>query len=294
MHVVTCSPSIDVMRLLLEEHGSTVQPHFIENKVPFLGALDVDQMLDKAASIRADFPSDGIVILLTSPENPTGEIWTLDALEAVAMAAIRLSGIVIADHAYLTAGVHAVDDVPAIWEVAPDACDWLGIWDTGKTFGLNEDKLGFLIWRSDRLGACAELALSTLQFGVARRQKLLFTRILAQARRAGYVDSLRELCRRNLETAISQVGDAPLAPRNVTGGSVLLLELSDMAYTDEEARVGLLAERVGVVAGRVFFHTAWKPSSLLRVALAGEPDYFGRAFSALGDFLVRRGTGLSR
>lgn len=283
-HVVACTPSIDVMRFLLEERGSSVQAHFVENKYPYLGALDADRVIDMIAELRRASHAAGIVIILTSPENPTGEMWTREALEALTQTAIECRAVLVVDHAYLTAGVHQRQEVCAIWEIAPGECNWIGVWDTGKTFGLNEDKLGFVISGNERVESCLSFALSTLQFGVARRQKILFAQILSAAPGAEYVSDLREVCRENLRSATSLAANSPLLPATIRGGSVLLIELADPRWSDERVRRGLLAQGVGVVAGRVFFHTAWRPRNFIRVALAREPEYFRRAFRAVVDF----------
>lgn len=45
-------------------------------------------------------------MLLSSPENPTGEIWSNSALKAIAKVCLYHKAVLIIDHCFLLAGVH--------------------------------------------------------------------------------------------------------------------------------------------------------------------------------------------
>src|SRR5204863_7106101 len=104
--------------------------------------LDVNQLL---SFIDAPLPRESTrAILLTSPENPTGAFWNSDDLRAIARACEDHGYSLVVDHCFYLAGVHE-ELLPAVWQFADVIEHWIGIWDTGKTFGLNGEKLGFLI-----------------------------------------------------------------------------------------------------------------------------------------------------
>lgn len=278
--VITTTPCIDIMRLFLAERRD-VTAHFVPSNCDgVLGTLDLDGLLSTIESLALASPRAAITVLLTSPENPTGAIWNREQLEQVCAACAKHSALLILDHCFALAGVHDSSSFPRIWDLPRLACSWIAIWDTGKTFGLNEDKLGFILSSDAEVRDAVDSALAVLQFGIARRQKLFFSELLRRAFFYGHVTELQDVCRDNLCTA-SALGGA-LAPLALpVAGSLLLLDVSAVGLDDESFRQRLLEAGVGVVAGSVFFHTDWKPSHLVRVALARRRDYFAEAFQCM-------------
>jgi aspartate/methionine/tyrosine aminotransferase len=279
-NVITTSPSIDIMKFLLEERTSQVKRHFVEAADELVGTLDPDPIIERIALVRRRSARDGLIVLLTSPENPTGAIWSRTALQAISASCCDHDGTLIVDHAFLTAGVHDAKCVPAIWDNAVDGSDWIAIWDTGKTFGLNEDKLGFLVASSSRVSSSIRFALNVVQFDVPRRQKLLFAKILRSPFAWTHAAELRAACRENVSIAEELSWGNALEVLPVAAGSLGLLRLEEHQI-DELVRVRLLQAGIGVVSGSVFFHGVRRPTSFLRVALARTPSYFQEAFARL-------------
>ncbi|GAA0923499.1 hypothetical protein GCM10009558_105640 [Virgisporangium aurantiacum] len=242
--------------------------------------LDRDAVLRRIADVRAS-TNTGLVVLLTSPENPTGAVWRPEDLKAIGDACFEAGGVLVVDHTFLTAGVHGRADVECTWQAFGAGEDWIAIWDTGKTFGLNGDKLGFLVSGSTRTTDAVRRSLSVMQYDVSRRQKVLFAELFRRAARMDYVGHLTSVCCRNLAVAADMVtARSGLRIRRPAAGSLLLLELPPGA-DDERTRCRLLRAGIGVVAGSVFFHAGPRPRNLLRVALARDPDYFADGFSRL-------------
>lgn len=272
--VVTTTPSIDIMRLFLEEHAE-ITPHFVESrKRNRMGALDVDKLRAALRAAKADRRT--LVCLLTSPENPTGEHWPEVELRSIAEDCVELGAILIVDHTFAVSGVQT-ETIPKIWDLAPSGLRWLATWDTGKTFGLNEDKLGFIIAGDRGLADFVDEALAVMQFGVARRQKLFFTQVIQEAIDSDYLGELRTVCRKNLAVLVKGLRGTSIKVRKPSAGSMALLDFSATGYTDEEVRQALLRENVGVISGNVFFHGDWVPRSYVRVALARPAEHFADA-----------------
>ncbi|WIG58327.1 MAG: hypothetical protein OJF49_001072 [Ktedonobacterales bacterium] len=293
VQVVTTSPCIDIMGLLLAEH-SHVRAHYVRsNRGQALGELDAQALVDRLAWLRQAFPDDGRLVLLASPENPTGFLWDSDALHFVARACAEHDAPLLVDHSFLLAGVH--QDIPArVWDAADDSNLWVGLWDTGKTIGLAGDKLGFIITSNDEVSRYVEEALAVTQFDISVRQKMTFSRILEVARDREYVDVLRRLCRENLQTLELALMGTGIEVRSPLAGSLVVLTLPE-GYRDEHARLRLLDADVGVVAGSVFFHDTWIMRNMLRLALARDVDYFGGAVEIMAQVLgpaLKRGTPL--
>ena len=276
--VVTTSPCIDIMKLFLEERRF-LEVRFVESRAAEPWALDPDGLINAVRSLTLGPNARQVIVLLSSPENPTGQSWSAENLQAIYQECLRVGAVLVIDHAFLVAGVHDEDAVCPVWQALDAEADWIAAWDTGKTFGLNEDKLGFLITGSHRAHSAVLKSLGVLQFGVARRQKLFFAELLRRATYLGHVDSLREICRRNLDVIEELSLGSVVTPIRPEAGSVMLLRLP--TDNDEAARSHLLKTGVGVVRGNVFFHTAWQPQNLIRVALAREPAYFRQGFQKL-------------
>lgn len=279
--VITTTPCIDIMRLFLEER-SDIRPSFVQSRLDgVLGRLDVNAVVDRIRAQRRDHPKGAIAVLLSSPENPTGQTWSEDELRLVAGTCTDTDATLIMDHCFAVAGVQEAGSVCRIWDLNDPGCQWLSVWDTGKTFGLNEDKLGFILCGTPEMAQVVDEALAVTQFGVARRQKMFFAELLRRASFYGHTEELRELCQENVATCVELAPDwissSPVA------GSLLLLDISQSGLSDEALRLKLLDAGIGVIAGNVFFHDDWRPSHYVRLALARRPEYFA---DALERFLV--------
>jgi aspartate/methionine/tyrosine aminotransferase len=278
--VVTTTPSIDIMKYFLEERAE-VLPVFMESKSrDELAALDLDRLVDAIKTARNVNKSCAVAVLLCSPENPTGAVWSLDALKDIAAECAAADATLILDHCFAVAGVHLPANIPRVWDLPANTCRWVAIWDTGKTFGLNEDKLGFIITDSDEMCRAVDQSLNVLQFGVSRRAKLFFSELLQKAIVFDHVGELRALCSKNYEalaTLSNMAQGRPIKLLRTQAGSLALLDIHATGLCDESVRMRLLSKGIGVVAGNVFFHTDWKPNRYIRVALARRPDYFQEA-----------------
>jgi aspartate/methionine/tyrosine aminotransferase len=274
--VVTTTPCIDIMKLFLAERAD-VRPVFVASrKGGQLGSLNVSRVLEALSEARKRADREHLAILLCSPENPTGSVWSSQDLLEIAKECRAANATLIVDHCFVLAGIHQPNDIAPIWNVDVDGLSWIGVWDTGKTFGLNEDKLGFIVSGDEETNAAIDSALSVVQFGVARRAKIFFAELF---RLSAYYDHVRELsalCKTNrdaLQTLVN--GRFHLLP--ASAGSLALLDISSFSDSDEIVRQKLLAHGVGTIAGNIFFHTEWKPTQFVRVALARRADYFREA-----------------
>lgn len=275
---ITTTPCIDVIPLFLSERGN-VKANFVASRRDSMpGALDARAIM-AAIELCAKKRNPRLAVLLSSPENPTGAVWSAQDLSSIATACKEVNAVLVVDHCFAVAGVHSPDELPRVWDLPGDDLDWIAIWDTGKTFGLNEDKLGFVVASNHEMLELVDSAITVTQFGVARRQKLFFGELLTRAVYFRHTEALRTTCRANLALA------SELAPDMVTlppaAGSLLMLDLTTIGMADQDARRRLLKDGVGVVAGSAFFHTNWRPKNFIRLALAREPAYFAAGFEHL-------------
>lgn len=278
LHVIISSPCVDFLRVLLSDRARVTVSYASDSPEDAIGAPAAAQILERMKAL----PQGAPLVILTSPVNPTGATWSRDELRKVGSAIAERRGILLVDHAFLSAGVQ-VDDVPAVWDVAREipGLTWVAVWDTGKTFGLNEDKLGFILCDDGSLATAIDGALSVVQFDVSRRLQLLVAEVLQWAAETGYRAWLGDVCRSNLETlrsAVSKRGIDVLSPQ---AGSLALIDVTQMGQTSEQFSTSVKQSGVGVVAANDFFHGRTMNRQLVRVALARDTDYFHRAAEAL-------------
>ena len=279
--VITTSPSIDIMALFLKEHAEVI-PHFVPSlslaRTPF--GLNINSIINKLKKCAKESPKNLQVVLLSSPENPTGEIWSNFALKAIAKACLYYKAVLIIDHCFLLAGVHKKKPATA-WSLGINKLDWIAIWDTGKTIGFNEEKLGFILHGGPRICQHVIDSVNTIQFNVSRRQKILFSELLCSEPFKHHLADLRSVCKLNLKTVsdlLQGTGLHVLAPK---GGTLALIDCSALGISDETIRRILIENDIGVIAGRVFFHGAKKPTHLIRIALARENKHFTKCVQLL-------------
>ena len=276
--VITTSPCIDIMKLFLEERRY-IDQEFVESRASDPWGLSPDAVTDRIRKLGKD-SGHGVIVLLSSPENPTGQHWRPAELQSIAAECAAAGAVLIVDHSFLTAGVHPPGMVIPVWEALDVGSNWIATWDTGKTFGLNEDKLGFLISGSQEASIAVKKALGIVQFGVARRQKMFFAEVFRRANNYDHTGNLRDICRSNMLTMKEYVSRSAMEAVLPEAGSLALLRLP-AANSDERVRRYLLERGVGVVAGNVFFHTDWSRNDLLRVALARDPVHFAKGIDRL-------------
>lgn len=280
IRVVTTTPCIDIMKLFLSERADIFTSFIPSRKDGVFGSIDEQAIIEELCRLPTLYPSDQLCVLICSPENPTGQTWSAKQMASLVTICAELEAILIVDHCFLLAGVHSHNDIVKIWDVARSDLMWIGVWDTGKTFGLNEDKLGFLITSSEVTTRSIKQAVSVLQFGVSRRSKLFFTDLLRSPNSKSHVEQLRNCCNDNLQSLINSSNKQFFVEPTVAG-SLALIDIRGTGKSDEAIRRTLLDNGVGVIAGNVFFHTDWKETNFIRVALARNPRYFDEAIDRL-------------
>jgi len=283
LEVVTTSPSIDIMRDFLGERSDIVTLFSdCQNGMGF-PLLDLDRV---ASLIAAPLkPGTTRAVLLTSPENPSGQFWSLVELKSIAGLCQDRGFSLVVDHCFLLAGVHD-STPPAVWQLGDTVEFWIGIWDTGKTYGLNGEKIGFLLC-SPSMAVHADDAIRVLQFETSRRQRLFFTELLRAAPYFDYISDLRTACRMNLDGLVALATERGLACLKPPAGSLALLDISSLNVVDTDFQRVLLEAGVGLVTGSSFFHGSTKCDTLMRVALARDPRIFSQALDVMNELLSK-------
>lgn len=280
--VVTTTPSVDMVTAMISEHAG-VEVVYVPTAMGCF-ALDVGTL---AASLRPDTRC----IVLSSPDNPSGNVVTAAQLRALVAVAVEHEVTLVFDQCFAMVNPNGID-IPVLANFAVPGLKWVMLWDTGKTFGLNHEKLGFVFCSAD-LQASVRERLNVLQADVSRRQKLLFLAILDAAGVNGWFDHLSEIVASNLELVRRVSLDLPVVASTPDAGSLLLLDVTPIAeeVTGSAFADMLLAQKgVGVITACDFFHPLSPSGSLqadhdhfVRVALARQPDVVATAMERVAE-----------
>ena len=143
-----------------------------------------------AAALEAAVSGDTKVLILNSPHNPTGKVFSAQEMEAVAATVRKYPGLkVLSDevYKYTVYNPHAREGggdtvvghthfarLPGMWERT------LTIASCGKTFSVTGWQVGWMVGPADLVGPVQE-ALPTLQFCVATPMQQALTGVLQQA-----------------------------------------------------------------------------------------------------------------
>lgn len=274
--LVTTSPSIDIVPGIFANHqipiGAVIDLPLSGTGLTAAGAV--------VGAIERLSESVGVVVVLSSPENPTGANWGASELNRILEACRLTGGLLVLDHAFLLAGVHDFE-IEAAWRCLPPG-PWVALWDTGKTVSLNHDKLAFVVSGSNEVHIRMRSALQLVQFDVSRRLKLIFSGLLESGVFGDVVEGLRSRCRRNLHALEDFANSRDLDVLGFGAGSLALVEVHGGRTG---ATVYECARKAGVAIVRAepFFHSDGFPPNIIRIALARDERMFSASLDRLAD-----------
>jgi ribosomal protein S18 acetylase RimI-like enzyme len=280
-------PSIDLWQLLLRERFSREQHLDVQIKgvrpQESVGGGRVDQLIEELETQVRRTPNRQMLVILDSPSNPLGLVTSAEDLERLAAACGRVGAVLVVDHCFLLAGLHAPKALPSVFDISGEICDWVGIWDTGKSIALAGDKAGFIVPGNPSIAAVIDDALSVIQPDTytARRSIEVFSRLLGSPDLACYLKFAGDLCRGNLDYLLSCVrSDWTIKIPEAGTFACVYFEKSDMG-SDQIRKIWLDAG-VNAAASRTFFRS--NPNEgipFLRVSLLREREFFKTAIDRL-------------
>ncbi len=204
-----------------------------------------DWSFDREEAARAFNPRTR-VLLLNTPHNPTGKVFTRDELQFLAGLCQEWDVVAITDEVYerivFDDAVHApLATMPGMWERT------LTISSTGKTFSMTGWKVGYAIGPA-HLNAALRSVHQFVTFASATPFQDAMATALEIAAERGYYDQLRadyDRRRNSLRLALEAAG-LPSLP--IGGAYFLLADVSALGFTDDVAFCRWLMIEVGVAA----------------------------------------------
>jgi len=238
----------------------------------------VSLILDELKKISSQ---DGVmpVLMLDSPSNPEGIIASPDQMNSVMIRLNEHKGLLLADHCFAVAGVHDPKKTTFAFSGPSPRCEWISIWDTGKTFDLNGDKIGVLISSSEYVHDFVLSALETIQVTPAGRDLLFFSQFLSHPIADELVNVLNVESTKNCNFLESITSESNFV--KPAGGTFAMLTLEDSPLTSIETRRRLLSRGVAVASGASFTTHRRDDPKFIRISFARPHEVFVEASSRL-------------
>jgi len=242
-----------------------------------------DWVLDFGA-LEAAFTDKTKAIILNTPHNPTGKVFTDIELDRIVALAERYDALIVSDEVYehLAFAPHlSIASRPGAWERT------LSVSSIGKTFSVTGWKVGWVVG-PETLITPFRRAHQWIPFAVATPLQVAAARILGEAKANGYYAALESRFRGKRDLLLAQLRDTPFRALEPRGGYFVMADSSALGYRDDVALCNALPERAGVAAvpPSAFYSDAHKPlaRNLVRFAFCKSDEAIleaGRRLRAL-------------
>ncbi len=198
------------------------------------------------ADLKAAFSPRTRLVLLNTPHNPTGKVFTRAELEQIAELAIAHNAIVVADEVYdqltFTATGHIpIATLPGMWERT------LTINSVGKTFSLTGWKVGYAVGPA-YLNAALRAAHQWVTFATATPLQAAAAVALEGAIENGYYVTFRAEYAERLALLRSVLEGAGLPTLPVEGSYFIMADISGTGFANDADFCRWLTRDVGVAA----------------------------------------------
>jgi aspartate/methionine/tyrosine aminotransferase len=273
---VLIEPSIDIYRSMLHEHGVN---YVVINRLAMGNDFDMSDAVSVAIRELTSSNSDVLpVVLFDSPSNPLGEVVDSETLRRLGEVVASSDGCLVVDHCFALAGVHDSKHIDLVFHEQDFPCEWMAIWDTGKTFNLNGDKFAILAASNDELLAAIRHSLETIQVSPSPKDVSFFSQFLSHPLSGELIGRLHLETIANLNFLLEQqfefISEAP------AGGTFACLSLpSGVGSTAFRRRS--LSNGVAIASGVSFQSMNPDDPSFIRLSLARPQEVFTEAMSRL-------------
>jgi L-glutamine---4-(methylsulfanyl)-2-oxobutanoate aminotransferase len=233
------------------------------------------------ARLAAAFNSRTRAIVVNTPHNPTGKVYTRDELGVIADLCIRHGVVAITDEVY----EHLTYD-PALPHISIATLP--GMWDRtitlsslGKTFSLTGWKVGWAI-APEPLTACVRAAHQFITFCAAT--PLQHGAVAALTNPGDYAAQLRRLFAQNRDVLAAALARAGLRVFPSASTYFLMADHTPLGYADDRAFCHHLTTQVKVAAipPSVFYGTPGLGRNLARFAYCKKRETIDEAVRRLG------------
>jgi aspartate/methionine/tyrosine aminotransferase len=208
--------------------------------------LEAPDWLFDIDALRAAITPRTRVLLLNTPHNPTGKVFSRHELEAIAALCIEHDLVVIADEVYdrivYDSHVHIpIATLPGMWERT------LTINSTGKTFSLTGWKIGYAVGPADLVGALRSVR-QFVTFATSTPFQEAMATALTEAPGRGYYETLQREYTARREALTRLLTDAGFHVLEAQGSYFLLTDFAGQEHMTDVAFCRWLVKETGVAA----------------------------------------------
>lgn len=199
--------------------------------------LDIDEL-------RAAFNNQTKAIIVNTPHNPTGKVFSAEELDAIIKLAEEYDTFIISDEVYehIAFEPHVrIASRPGGWERT------FTVSSLGKTFSVTGWKIGWVVGPEALIGAL-RMAHQWIPFAVATPLQRAAAHVLSEAAQGNYYAELTDLYRNKRDLLLEALQPTMLEPLTPKGGYFVVANTSALGYEDDVALCKALPERAGVSA----------------------------------------------
>jgi aspartate/methionine/tyrosine aminotransferase len=234
--IVAFEPSYDSYPASATVAGSTFVPVRLN---PPDWRFDPEE-LERAITLRTR------LLLLNTPHNPTGKVFSRDELDLIAKLAIERDFIVLTDEVYDqitfdTAKHVPLASLPGMWDRT------ISVNSTGKTFSMTGWKIGYAVGPAELVGALQSVHQYVTFASPTPFQEAMAT-AMEQARTNGYYDQLKRDYTHRRDLLAATLKQAGFETLPVSGSYFLMADIADRGFAEDVAFCEWLVEAAGVVA----------------------------------------------
>lgn len=273
---------IDLYHLIASEFtGSRVVPISWNPK-----ECDWLESIKKMVHLEAKcYPNRQIAIVLDSPSNPFGETLSERQILSIVSTCKLYNAVLIIDHCFLMSGVHFPNSAASVFSLEIPEVEWIGIWDTGKTFDVHGDKIAVILSSGGLLGTLLDHSIDVLQSRNSGDYISIafFNHLIQSSYSDTYLRMLSECCKRNL-SVLANLDKNRWHTRLPSAGTFVCLYDRQHASESRILRRELLDVGVATVSGYSFqFGNSdhYEFNSFVRLSLARPSSYFDAAINRI-------------
>ncbi len=231
--------------------------------------------------LRSAFTPRTRALILNTPHNPTGKVFTGAELQVIADLAIAHDILVITDEVYdrIVYPGHEhrfLSMLPGMWERT------LTLNSTGKTFSMTGWKLGYAVGPAP-LNAAIRAVHQFVTFASATPFQEAMGEAMEHAAHDGYYDQLRRDYDHRREAMREALESAGLPTLPIGGSYFLMADIADLGFENDVAFCRWLTSEVGVAAvpPSAFYVDPNRAPMLARFCFAKKPETLALAAERL-------------
>ena len=241
--VIVFEPAYDAYVPDIIMAGGT--PHFVTLHPPNPDEHGDGTWTVDTTELRAAFNGRTRAIIVNTPHNPTGKVFTLEELELIAALCNEYDVIAITDEVYdrlVFHGAHRpIATLPGMWERT------ITINSTGKTFGATGWKIGYAIAAAPLTDALRR-AHQFITFATATPLQKAMAEALDDAPRSGYYEALYDFYRERRDLLVDILREVGLKVGSPQGTYFVMADIRPWGFSDDVSFCRYLMIDLGVAA----------------------------------------------